>query len=133
MQIDCVIILYLWSRLISQAAETLEGYDLCRIYQACVFGEGSPRLSALIVPTSPSAGSEPIAAAIGAANTRLPDGLRIFSEALRRELAGTGIAVTYIAPRAARTGLITRRLAQYAEVAGMAIDKPDHVRSARRK
>jgi short-subunit dehydrogenase len=54
-------------------------------------------------------------------------GLRMFSEALRRELAGTGIAVTYIAPRAARTGLITRKLAQYADLTGMAIDEPDQV------
>ncbi len=54
-------------------------------------------------------------------------GLRIFSEALRRELAGTGIAVTYIAPRAARTGLMTRKLAQYAELTGMAIDEPSRV------
>ncbi len=47
------------------------------IYQAYVFGEGSPQLSALVVPTSPSAGSEPVAAAIGAANARLPDYARI--------------------------------------------------------
>ncbi len=47
------------------------------IYQACVFGEGSARLSALIVPTSPSAGSEPVAAAIGSANARLPDYAKI--------------------------------------------------------
>lgn len=56
-------------------------------------------------------------------------GLRSFSEALRRELAGTGIAVTYIAPRAARTGLITRKLAEYADLTGMAIDDPDLVAS----
>jgi long-chain acyl-CoA synthetase len=47
------------------------------ILQAYVFGEGSPKLSALIVPTSTSAGSEPIAAGIGAANARLPDYARI--------------------------------------------------------
>lgn len=56
-------------------------------------------------------------------------GLRLFSEALRRELAGTGIVITYIAPRAARTGLITRKIAQYADLTGMAIDEPDGVAS----
>jgi len=54
-------------------------------------------------------------------------GLRLFSEAMRRELAGTGIVVTYVAPRAARTSLITQKLAQYADLTGMAIDEPDEV------
>jgi len=54
-------------------------------------------------------------------------GLRLFSEAMRRELADTAIEVTYLAPRAARTGLITRKLAQYAELTGMAIDEPRSV------
>jgi short-subunit dehydrogenase len=54
-------------------------------------------------------------------------GLRLFSEALRRELADTGIVVTYVAPRAARTGLITRKVAQYADLTKMAIDEPDGV------
>jgi short-subunit dehydrogenase len=54
-------------------------------------------------------------------------GLRLFSEALRREVAGTGIVVSYIAPRAARTGLITSKLAQYADLTKMAIDDPDGV------
>jgi short-subunit dehydrogenase len=56
-------------------------------------------------------------------------GLRLFSEALRRELNGTGIVVTYIAPRATRTGLITSKLQQYADLTGMAIDDPDRVAS----
>ena len=47
------------------------------IYQAFVFGEGSARLSALVVPSFASATSEPIAAAIGAANARLPDYAKI--------------------------------------------------------
>jgi short-subunit dehydrogenase len=56
-------------------------------------------------------------------------GLRLFSEALRREVADTGIVVSYIAPRAARTGLITRKVAQYADLTKMAIDEPDEVAS----
>ena len=56
-------------------------------------------------------------------------GLRLFSEALRRELNGTGVVVTYIAPRATRTGLITRKLQQYADLTRMAIDDPDRVAS----
>lgn len=56
-------------------------------------------------------------------------GLRSLSEALRRELADTGITVTYIAPRAVRTGLITPKLAEYADLTGMAIDEPDLIAS----
>jgi short-subunit dehydrogenase len=54
-------------------------------------------------------------------------GLRLFSEAMRRELAGTGVSVTYIAPRAARTALITPQLAQYADLTSMGIDEPNKV------
>jgi short-subunit dehydrogenase len=54
-------------------------------------------------------------------------GLRLFSEALRREVADAGVVVTYIAPRAARTALITRKLARYADLTNMAIDDPDGV------
>ena len=42
-----------------------------------------------------------------AAYSSAKSGLRAFSEALRRELADTKIAVTYIAPRAVRTGMLT--------------------------
>jgi short-subunit dehydrogenase len=54
-------------------------------------------------------------------------GLRAFSEALRRELVDTSVAVTYVAPRAARTRMITPELQAYAELAGMSIDRPDRV------
>lgn len=57
-------------------------------------------------------------------------GLRLFSEAMRRELAGTGVSVTYIAPRAARTALITSQLARYADLTSMGIDEPDKVADA---
>jgi short-subunit dehydrogenase len=52
-------------------------------------------------------------------------GLRSFSEALRRELVDSGISVTYIAPRAVRTAVITPRLESYARVTGMTIDPPE--------
>jgi short-subunit dehydrogenase len=52
-------------------------------------------------------------------------GLRALSEALRRELADTNIDVTYIAPRAVRTGMLTPDMEKYAELSGMNIDSPD--------
>jgi short-subunit dehydrogenase len=51
-------------------------------------------------------------------------GLRAFSEAFRRELVDTNVSVTYIAPRAVRTGLITPAIQKYAEITGMRIDDP---------
>jgi short-subunit dehydrogenase len=52
-------------------------------------------------------------------------GLRAFSEALRRELAGTKISVTYVAPRAVRTPMLTPEIQQYANLTGMNIDPPE--------
>ncbi len=54
-------------------------------------------------------------------------GLRAFSEALRRELVGTAISVTYVAPRAVRTRMVTRELEAYARLVGMNIDLPGKV------
>ncbi len=54
-------------------------------------------------------------------------GLRSFSEALRRELIDSGISVTYIAPRAVRTAVITVRTEKYAQLTGMAIDEPERI------
>lgn len=51
-------------------------------------------------------------------------GLRGFSEGLRRELEGTDIHVTYIAPRAVKTGLSTPDVMRYAELTGMNLDDP---------
>jgi short-subunit dehydrogenase len=53
-------------------------------------------------------------------------GLRAFSEALRREVEGSRIAVTYIAPRAVRTGLSNGTVMQYAKLTSMNMDKPEY-------
>jgi len=53
--------------------------------------------------------------------------LRGFSQSLRRELAGTGIDVTYVAPRAVRTGINSQQVYDMAKVVSMHIDEPDHV------
>ncbi len=54
-------------------------------------------------------------------------GLRAFSEALRRELVDTAVSVTYIAPRAVRTRLVTAKLERYAELTRMTIDHPEKI------
>ncbi|HLZ83760.1 MAG TPA: SDR family NAD(P)-dependent oxidoreductase [Caulobacteraceae bacterium] len=51
-------------------------------------------------------------------------GLRGFSQALRRELAGSGIDVTYVAPRAVRTPLNGPEVMAVAKLAGMTMDEP---------
>jgi short-subunit dehydrogenase len=52
-------------------------------------------------------------------------GLRGFSEGLRRELHGTGVDVTYIAPRAVKTGLSNASVREFAELARMTLDDPE--------
>ena len=51
-------------------------------------------------------------------------GLRGFTEALRRELADSGIKVSYIAPRATQTALNSDRIVAMNNELGTAMDKP---------
>ncbi len=53
--------------------------------------------------------------------------LRGFSQALRRELADTGITVSYIAPRAVRTAINSPAVYAMAEAVKMTMDEPDTV------
>jgi len=50
--------------------------------------------------------------------------MRGFSESLRRELSGTGVDVTYIAPRAVRTAINSEAVYNMAEAIKMKMDDP---------
>lgn len=52
-------------------------------------------------------------------------GLRGFAEALRRELAGSGIGVQYLGPRATRTSFNNSAVAAYNGATGTAMDPPE--------
>ncbi|MCB1801203.1 MAG: SDR family oxidoreductase [Gammaproteobacteria bacterium] len=54
-------------------------------------------------------------------------GLRGLSEALRRELDGSGVEVTYVAPRAVKTPLNTDAVYRMAEATSMNMDEPQWV------
>lgn len=54
-------------------------------------------------------------------------GLRGFSEALRRELADSGIAVSYIAPRAVKTPMNSDAVMRMGEAVKMNMDEPQAV------
>ncbi len=54
-------------------------------------------------------------------------GLRGFSESLRRELADTGVRVTYVAPRAVKTPMNSDAVMRMGEATGMNMDPPQQV------
>jgi short-subunit dehydrogenase len=56
--------------------------------------------------------------------------LRGFSEALRRELSGTGVRIQYLAPRATRTGLNSAAQDALNRELGVGSDAPGQVASA---
>lgn len=51
-------------------------------------------------------------------------GLRGFSQALRREVRGTGVTVCHVAPRAVRTGFNGPLVQRFAQLTGMTQDDP---------
>lgn len=57
-------------------------------------------------------------------------GLRGFSEALHRELAGSGVDVRYFAPRATRTALNDDNVNEMNKALGSAVDSPERVANA---
>jgi short-subunit dehydrogenase len=54
-------------------------------------------------------------------------GLAALSQALRRELAGTGVIVTHINPRAARTPFNNEQVNRFLAITGMKADPPEWV------
>ena len=56
--------------------------------------------------------------------------IRGFSEALRRELEGTGVSVTYVAPRATCTSLNTGAVYRMNEALNVKMDTPEKVAAA---
>lgn len=54
-------------------------------------------------------------------------GLAALSQALRRELSGSGVAVTHINPRAAKTPFNNGEVNRFLEITGMKADEPDWV------
>ncbi len=57
-------------------------------------------------------------------------GLRGFAEALRRELADTGVRVQYLGPRSTRTHFNSERVEAYNRATGTAMDDPERVAQA---
>lgn len=54
-------------------------------------------------------------------------GMRALSQALRRELVGAGVQVTYVAPRAVATPFNSDQVKAFAALTGMAMDDPDRI------
>jgi len=83
------------------------------------------RRSGLIVNIGSVFGAIPFAHFVSYSSAKA--GLKGLSQALRRELAGTGVEVTHIAPRAVRTALNSERVMTLAELTHMNMDPPELV------
>lgn len=94
---------------------------LTRAVLPLMLGEGRGR----IVNVGSAFGS--IAFAHWAAYSASKFALRGFSEALRRELDGSGVGVTYVAPRATRTPLNSDAVYRLSTQTGMNMDSPETV------
>ncbi|MBI1276140.1 SDR family NAD(P)-dependent oxidoreductase [bacterium] len=70
-------------------------------------------------------GSIPFAHFVAYSSTKA--GIKGFSQALRRELAGSGIQVTHVAPRAVKTPLNNEKILALASRTRMNMDAPSHV------
>ncbi len=86
------------------------------------------RGSGHIVNVGSMMGSIPVA--YFASYSSAKSGLRAFSEALRRELAGSAIAVTHVSPRAVKTPFLTPEIEKYIELTKMNIDDAGLVAAA---
>ncbi len=94
---------------------------LTRAVLPLMLGEGRGR----IVNVGSAFGS--IAFAHWAAYSASKFALRGFSEALRRELDGSGVGVTHVAPRATRTSLNSDAVYRLSKQTGMSMDSPETV------
>lgn len=54
-------------------------------------------------------------------------GVRAYSQALRRELSGSSVDVTYVAPRAVKTRFNSAKVLEFAALTNMAMDDPERV------
>ena len=86
------------------------------------------RGSGHIVNVGSMLGSIPVAYFVSYSSAK--SGLRAFSEALRRELAGSAIAVTHVSPRAVKTPFLTPEIEKYIELTKMNVDDADLVAAA---
>jgi short-subunit dehydrogenase len=100
---------------------TLVPMQLTRLVLNRMLDQGSGR----IVNLGSTFGS--IAFAWFAAYSSSKFGLRGFSEALRREVQGSGVGITYIAPRAVKTKLNSSAIYRMAETVKMKMDEPEWV------
>jgi short-subunit dehydrogenase len=95
--------------------------QLCR----AVLPEMTARGSGRIVNIGSTFGSIAFACFVGYSTSKFA--LRGFSEALRRELDGSGVTVAYLAPRAVKTEINTPAVMRMAERVKMNMDDPAYV------